>query len=98
MRVRYTARAYRDIADLITWIEAENPAAAGRVARRIEATISLLATMPTMGRPTTPELSDSVRQFPVRSYPYLIVYRITAETIDIITVFHTARDPDTKLR
>jgi plasmid stabilization system protein ParE len=40
-----------------------------------------------------PEVFEDVREILVRKYPYVIYYRILSNTIVVISVFHTSRDP-----
>jgi plasmid stabilization system protein ParE len=34
-----------------------------------------------------------VRRAIVQGFPYIIVYRVTAQSIRVVSVFHTSRDP-----
>ena len=38
------------------------------------------------------------RQFPVKYFPFVILYEIVDETLFIDAVFHTSRDPKEKIR
>ena len=41
----------------------------------------------------------NVRQTLVRKFPYVVCYTIEGETVSVLAVFHTSRDPDNwKLR
>ena len=70
------------------YIGAENPYAASRVAVQIVAACDRLALMPERGRPgrdpTTRELSSA--------WPYVIVYQISSDTIEILRIWHGAQD------
>jgi len=46
MRVRYTATAHSEIAEIITYIATENERAASEVSRAIERTVNLIANHP----------------------------------------------------
>ncbi len=50
MKVRYTATARDEIADIISYIGRDNPRAAARVASAIEIAITLLSRHPRIGR------------------------------------------------
>lgn len=93
MRLRVTARANRDLQNIADYIRGENPYAAARVLERIERTFSILLDAPFIGRPSQRE---GVREFPVRDLPFLVIYRVTSDAVDVLTVFHTSRDPRRK--
>ena len=93
MRVRLTSRAYRDLTNIATHIEADNPTAAQRVMQRIDHSLSLLSAMPQIGRPSG---RPGTRELPVGRFPLLIVYRVGADAIEVLTIFHTSRNPDEK--
>lgn len=93
MIVRLTTRALSDLDNILTYIEAENPTAAQMVSARIEASLSLLTKMPKIGRPS---VRPNTREFVVRRLPFLIVYRLQTDTIEVLTIFHTSQHPDTK--
>ena len=93
MKLRLTTRAYNDLEALAAYIEQESPTAARRVIERIEATLRLLQTAPLMGRRGA---RPGTHEFPVRGLPFLIVYRIAVDTIEVLTIFHTSQDPAKK--
>jgi plasmid stabilization system protein ParE len=68
MRVAYTRRALRDVAQILEAIAADNLSAAKRVAACIEATVALLAEQPLLGR-RREDRAEHVRAFVVRPYP-----------------------------
>jgi plasmid stabilization system protein ParE len=88
MKVRYTAPALMQIAEILDGIAAENAGAAASVANRFETLVSLVARHPAIGRQTS--LAD-VRVIPAKPYPYLIFYRATGENLIILRVRHMAR-------
>ncbi|MEM8692519.1 MAG: type II toxin-antitoxin system RelE/ParE family toxin [Pseudomonadota bacterium] len=57
-------------------------------------TFELLGDFPTIGRPGP---RTDTRELPVRQYPYVIIYRMNAERVDILRIYHMARDPEAKL-
>ena len=70
-------------------IARENPAAADRIYDRLEARISILARYPEAG-PARPDIAADARVL-VES-PYLVLYRLIAEGVQIVRVLHGARD------
>lgn len=88
LRIRWSRPSLRRLDEIGTYISAENPEAASRVVTRIMSCAERLAEFPELVRigrvPNT-------RELPVLPFPYLLVYRNSAETIDIVTIIHGAR-------
>ena len=93
MKRRLTSRAYRDIENILTYIQERNPRAAETIVERIENTLDLICEMPLIGRPSG---RPGAREHPVRHTPLLVVYQLTGDTIEVLTIFHTSRDPRDK--
>ncbi len=89
MRVKWTRRALREQDEAFEWIVTENPKAAGEVIDRMRAATRLLADNPGMGRPGR---IAGTRDLVITRTPYVVVYRIGPEQVDILAVFHHARD------
>ena len=90
MKVRYTRRALRQMADILDYIEARSPQGAANVNRRLQAVIELVADHPHAGRATD---RGDIRRIVVSPYPYVIFYRSYAAEIVIHGVRHAARRP-----
>ena len=90
--VRWSVEARDDLADQVSYIARDNPAAARRVADAIDKTALALGDMPT-GRPGR---VTSTYEKSVTGLPYIIAYVITQESgqevVAIVRVIHTARD------
>lgn len=87
-RIRWTRRALRRLEEIGAYISAHNPNAASKVLNRMVAASDTLANQPEMGRDgrvkgTLELVSPDVS--------YVIAYRVTENSIDILTVVHTAR-------
>lgn len=93
MKLRVTARANRDLERIADYIVTENPVAAPRVLERIERTFSILLDAPFIGRPSE---RAGLREMPVPDLPFLVVYRVASDAVEVLTVFHTSRDPGQK--
>lgn len=91
-RIRFTSSAESDLLELWLNIAEENLVAADESLDSIQATVSLLAAQPEMGR-ARPELSDGLRSFPTRT-PYLIFYLPDEDGLLVVRVLHHARDID----
>jgi toxin ParE1/3/4 len=68
-------------------ILAENPDAAERVQKSIARAIELLKFFPNIGRPGSVE---GTREKPVKSLPYLIVYKIAGSELIVLRIYHGA--------
>jgi plasmid stabilization system protein ParE len=90
VKVRYTRRALRQIADILDYIEVRSPQGAERVKRRLQAVIGLLADYPGAGTATS---KGDIRRIVANPYPYVIFYRSDAAGIVIHSVRHAARRP-----
>ena len=67
---------------------AENPAAAERIAARIDEIRDFLGRNPHAGY----RLPHSrLRRFPVRPFPYLIYFEVSGQTVRIIRIRHAAQ-------
>lgn len=71
------------------YLAGKHPAAARTVFTRIVAVTRRLADFPYSGRQG--QISGT-RELIIPSLPYLVIYRVTADQVEILRVFHTARD------
>jgi toxin ParE1/3/4 len=88
MKLRYKARALRDIERIHGYIAEHDAAAAKRVVKRIESVISRLSFFPLSGRQG---VVTGTRVVVIPNLPYVAIYRVDDEMVDIIAVLHTAR-------
>jgi toxin ParE1/3/4 len=93
-QVRYTVRARRDLLDIWLEISEVNPAAADDLHHRLEARVEILRRFPESG-PLRPDLAPEARV--LVELPYLILYRIIPEGVQIVRVLHGARNIDKTL-
>lgn len=90
MPVAYSPEALADLAAIRAYIGDRNPAAASRIAVQLVAACDRLEHLPERGRPG---LAPDTREI-TTIWPYVIVYRITPEAVQIMRVWHGARDRD----
>lgn len=88
MKSRYTRLALADLGEADAFIRRENPGAAHQVMQRIEAAIGCLASFPESGRP---DRVAGTRELVVPGASFVVAYRPTANTVDILSVVHAAR-------
>ena len=82
MRVRPTHEYRQNLADIVNWLRAKNPAVARRVTASIRAASRRLEDHPLSGR----EQSNGSRKLIVIDYGYLIYYGVDMEK-DIVSLF-----------
>jgi toxin ParE1/3/4 len=87
--IRRTKRAMRDAAEIWHFIAEDNPRAATAQIERFEKTLTLLSDFPGIGTDRS-DLAKSLRSFPVGNY--LLLYRPLKKGIQLIRIFHGARD------
>jgi plasmid stabilization system protein ParE len=91
-RIRWTRRAHRRLAVIGSDIGMVSPAAAGRVLDRIVQAVENLREHPARGRVGR---IDGKRELVFADIPYIVAYRVTPDTVDVLTILHTSRQwPD----
>jgi toxin ParE1/3/4 len=88
VRVEWHPLAVSDLAELVTYIAADNPSAAYRVHDDLRNQTDRLVQFPEMGRPGR---IPGTRELVVADTPYIAVYRIKGELMTILRVLHGAR-------
>ena len=89
MIVEWTTVAELELDDVWAFIAVDNLDAAERTVERIRHSASLLADYPSLGR--RGRLAGT-RELVVPNLPYILIYRVLADSIEIVRVYHTARD------
>jgi len=56
-----------------------------------ESTVELIMTAPSRW----PERQGGIRRLQLNGFPYLIRYRINADAVELLSILHGARHPDT---
>jgi toxin ParE1/3/4 len=90
MRVRYRAQALADIDDIRRYLQERSPNGAQNVLGSIYAAVKFIAENP-HGSEQTDE--PNVRMKAIVEYPYKVFYSVVADTIEILHVRHSARQP-----
>lgn len=88
MRVRWLRVALANLEVEADYIAEDNPAAADRLVQRIMRAVSLLGKNPATGRPGR---ISGTRELVVGDTPYIVPYRVRANAVEILRVFHAAR-------
>lgn len=89
MHIRWTAPAADDLYNITCYIQRDNPSAARNVAKTVYDGCGSLVNFPNQGRrgkvPGTRELTLS-------PLPYIVVYRVIGDTVEILHIWHGAQD------
>lgn len=95
----FSERAERDVEEIVSYlVEVAGPNAARKVAHRILEKCRLLASAPGGLGTARPELGVGIdlRSFPVSSY--LLFFRYSDVSMEVVRVLHERRDVETILR
>ncbi len=88
MKLRYTRQAGRDLSEIFRFIAGDNPRAAAETIDRIERLAALLGHVPFAGRRGR---VVGTREMVVPDLPYIVVYRVRRDAVEIVSVVHGAR-------
>jgi toxin ParE1/3/4 len=94
LRIRWLKRALANLEAEAKFISRENPSTASGVVALIVRSVERLADFPALGRPGRVE---GTRELVVPGTPYIVPYRVRADSVQILRVFHGARKWPPKL-
>ncbi len=89
MKVTWLNAATRSLRALHSHIAAENTRAASLVVQRIKSSVSRLEQFPASGRAGQIE---GTLELVIPGLPYLVIYRLREDRVEILRVFHMARN------
>lgn len=74
--------------------ESESAGLGDRLWSEIEAAISLISDFPSVGEVVRRVgVKEVVRRVPLRHFPFLLVYRVYSDHIEVVALAHTSRKP-----
>jgi len=88
MQLRWSPAAAKDLFRIIEYIRQENPDAAQRIAKTIYESAGSLKSFPNKGRTGRVE---GTRELPLPPLPFVVVYRISKDIVEIASVIHGAQ-------
>jgi toxin ParE1/3/4 len=88
MQLRWSPAAAEDFLRIIESIRQENPAAAQRIAKTIYDSAGSLKSFPNKGRAGRVE---GTRELPLSPLPFVVVYRVLKDSVEIANVVHGAQ-------
>jgi toxin ParE1/3/4 len=89
MQVRWTSPAAQDLQQIARYIKKDNPSAARAVAKALFDAGNALETFPHRGRVGR---IAGTRELFIPALPYILVYQVAATAIQILHIYHGARD------
>lgn len=97
MKVIIREAAYNDLLSIHAWIEQDRPSSAARTLERLLDATERLGTFPRIGHKGR---VTGTLEWTMPDLPFVIVYAIHEDRgfIDVIAVFHTARNREPLLR
>ena len=91
LRRRLHPLARRDLAEVMGFYRAEaGVGLARRFVNELDRVVKMLSAAPGLGTP----VDDWRRAFPLRGFPYTLIYRPTDASIRILVIRHQSRDPE----
>jgi addiction module RelE/StbE family toxin len=90
MRIVWTRKAVRHLADIQAYIEHDKPQAARKVAAAIRKAVAYLAQYPHLGRPGR---KAGTRELVIADTPYVVPYQVCDDSLVILAVLHGAQRP-----
>jgi addiction module RelE/StbE family toxin len=88
MKVILSPQAREDLREIFLYIAADNPHAARLVQARLKERVAALKENPHIGRPGR---VPGTRELVIAKTPYLAPYQVVGDTIQILRVYHGAR-------
>ncbi len=89
MQVRWTSPAARDLENITRRIGRDNRPAARRVAKTLYDACMSLENLPNRGRPGR---IAGTRELVFSPLPYIAIYRVQAQAVEILRIYHAAQD------
>lgn len=88
MQIKWSPEAAADFAGIVDYIHKQNPAAADRVAHSMYDSAASLESFSNRGRPGR---IDGTRELVLAPLPFIVVYRVKRNVVEIARVLHGAQ-------
>lgn len=97
LRVRIGARAVREIERADAWWRENRLGAPTALRDDLNTALALLAKQPGIGLRVANARTPDVRRVHLGRVRYFVYYRVRNETLTVLSVRHSSRDPDPKV-
>lgn len=88
MKVLWSAASVRHLQEVVEYIQGESVVGAITIRRRILETVRRIGQLPRSGRIGR---IDGTREAVVPRTPYIVVYQVAVQTVEILGIWHTSR-------
>jgi toxin ParE1/3/4 len=89
MRIRWTPAAAADLQHISDYFKDHHPHYRQPTMRKLYEAIRSLRTLPYRGRPGR---EDGTREILFPPLPYVAVYRVREQSIEVVRIYHSAQD------
>ena len=89
MRVSFVAEAERELVDAADWYFFQRPGLDLEFLGEVNSVIERIKDNPAL----FPVVKGSVRRAVVSRFPYLVLFRLLQDSIQVIAIFHAKRNP-----
>jgi toxin ParE1/3/4 len=89
MKIRWITPAAEDLENIFNYLQENYPSRARSTVVEIRNSVRLLKQFPPRGRKGSEE---GTRELPHVRLPYILIYRVTEEVIEILHIWHGAQD------
>ena len=89
MRIRWTLPAVDDLEGINSYLEWKHPEFVKATMRTIYRRIQALKALPNVGRPGH---RGGTRELALAPLPYVVVYSVNADAVEILHIHHGAQD------
>jgi toxin ParE1/3/4 len=93
--LRPNAEAEDEFRHYIRWYENETVGLGDRLWSEIQAAIDLISGRPAIGETVRRvRTRGAIRRVPLRHFPFLLVYRVHPDHLELVALAHTSRKPN----
>ncbi len=89
MRIRWTAAATADLQHISDYLKEHHPRYRQPTMRKLYEAVRALKQWPQRGRIGREE---GTRELLFPPLPYVVVYRVTEQSVEVLRIYHTAQD------
>jgi toxin ParE1/3/4 len=89
MRIRWTPAAAADLEHISEYLKRRQPQYRQATVRKLHGVVHSLKQWPDRGRPGS---EDGTRELVFVPLPYVIVYRVSEQSVEVLRIYHTAQD------
>ena len=90
MKLRFSAAARRDLNEAALWLELQQPGLGERFLKEVAQAQRLILDRPEAWHP----LGLRLRRCRLKRFRYGLIYRLTADAIEVIAIAHDRQKPD----